>query len=90
MNIDEDLGNWHPEDLLEEIHAFHTQDKYHDSQEELIEDEIHQEVREDPQDLSEEAETNDNPSALLCKVQEDIHPQYQPPQKKENRKFLIL
>ena len=45
VNIDEDLGNWHPEDLLEEIHAFHTQDNYHDSQEELVEDEINQEVK---------------------------------------------
>ena len=82
VKIDEDLGNQHPEELLEEIHAFHTQDNYLDSQEQLIEDEIHQKVREDLQDLSEEARTNDNPSALLCKVQEDIQPQDQPPQKK--------
>ena len=38
VNIDEDLGNWHPEDLLEELHAFHSQGRYHDSLEELVEE----------------------------------------------------
>ena len=40
VKIDEDLGNWHPEDLLEEIHSFHTQVNCHENQEELVEDEI--------------------------------------------------
>ena len=36
VNIDEDLGNWHPEILLEAVHEFHSQIIYHDSQEELV------------------------------------------------------
>ena len=43
-NINEDLGNWHPEDLLVAVHSFHSQVKCHDNQEELIKDEIDQEM----------------------------------------------
>ena len=70
VNIDEDLGNWHPEDLVEEIHAFHTQVNFHENQEELFEDDINQEIKEDPQDLFKG--TSDDSSSLLCKAQEDI------------------
>ena len=41
-NINEDLGNWHPEDLLVAVHNFHSQLKCHVNQEELIKDEIDQ------------------------------------------------
>ena len=98
MNIDEDLGNWHPEDLLEEIHAFHIQDNYLDRREELIEDEIHQKVREDLQDLSEEDETNDNPSAFCVRYKRtfshkiNLHKRKKTifSQSKENEKCLLL
>ena len=51
-NINEDLGNWHLEYLLEAVHNFHSQDKCHDNQEELIKDEIDQEMNQDPQSPS--------------------------------------
>ena len=35
VNIDEDLGNWNPEDLLEAIHEFHSQVNSHENQENL-------------------------------------------------------
>ena len=44
VNIDDDLGNWHLEDLLEAIHHFHSQCSYHDSLEELFEEEPNQEI----------------------------------------------
>ena len=37
VNIDEDLGNWHPEDLLEAIHEFHSQVSCHETKEKLVE-----------------------------------------------------
>ena len=55
----------------------------------MILDEIHQKIREDPQELFEKVETNNNPSALPCKIQEDIQPQDQLPQKME-RNFCPL
>ena len=50
----------------------------------MIKDEIHQEVREDPQELFAKVETNNNPSAPFCEIQEDIQPQDQIPQKRES------
>lgn len=47
-NIDEDFGNWNPEDLLEEVNKFHSQVNCHDNQEELIKDQIDQEINQDP------------------------------------------
>ena len=40
VNIDEDLENWHPKSLLKVVHEFHSQNIYHDSQEQLVEDVI--------------------------------------------------
>lgn len=45
VNIDEDLGNWHPKDLLEAVHEFHSQVNYHDNQEMLVENESNQEMK---------------------------------------------
>ena len=83
VSIEEDYGNWHPEEFLEEVHNFLTQANNQDDQEELILDEIHQEIREDPKELYEKVETDNNPSALSYKIQEDIQPQDQLPQKME-------
>ena len=70
VNINEYLGNWHPEDLVEAIHESHSQINCHDNQEKLVEDEINQGMEENPQDLSEG--TNDDSSSLLCKAQKEI------------------
>ena len=42
IDSDEDLENLYPEDLLTSIHEFHSQDNYHDSLDELVEEEINQ------------------------------------------------
>ena len=55
----------------------------------MIKDEIHQKIREDPQELFEKVETNNNPSAPFCKIQEDIQPQEKLPQKRESSCFPI-
>ena len=81
VNIDEDLGNWHPEDLLEEIFEFHSQVNCHDNQGKLVENKSHQEIEIDPKDLS--VETNDNSSTFLCEAKKDIHPHDQYSQDKE-------
>ena len=44
--------NWHPENLLKATHESHAQSNYHENQEELIEDETNQEMKEHSQDLS--------------------------------------
>lgn len=51
-NIDEHFGNWHPGDLLEEVHKFHSQFKCHDNQEDLIKHQIDQEMNQDAQNPS--------------------------------------
>ena len=76
------MGNWHLESLLEVVHEFHSQIIYHDIQEELVEDEINQEIKEYSQDLFEG--TSDDSPSLLCEAQENIQPQNQPSQEKEN------
>ena len=38
IDSDEDLENLHPKDLLTSIHEFHSQDNYHDSLDELLEE----------------------------------------------------
>ena len=48
FDIDEDVVNMHPEDLLASIHESHTQEKYHKNLDELVEEEINQEIEENP------------------------------------------
>ena len=64
------MENLHPEDLLEAIHEFHSQYNYHDSLDELFEEEINQEIEENPRDLSEG--TSDDLPSLIGEAQEDI------------------
>ena len=75
-NIDEDFGNWHPEDLLEEVHNFHSQVKCHDNQEELLKDQIDQEMNQDPQNPS--LLTNDVSFNVLNGVKDNnqLHDQF--------------
>ena len=72
----------YPEDLLTSIHEFHSQDRYHDNLDELVEEEINQGIEGNPQDLSEG--TSDDSPSLLGEAQENIQPQNQPSQEKEN------
>ena len=46
LDSDEDLENLHPEDLLTSIHEFNSQGNYHDSLDELVEEEINQGIEE--------------------------------------------
>ena len=82
IDSDDDLENDHPQDLLAAIHQFHSQDSYHDSLEELVEEETNQEIEENPQDLSEG--TSDDSPSLLGEAQENIQPQNHPSKEKEN------
>ena len=81
------MENLHPEDLLTSIHEFNSQANYHDKLEELVEEEIKQEIEENPEDLSEG--TSDDLPSLLGKAQENIQPQNQPSQEKENYYSVI-
>ena len=65
-SIDEDLEDMNDDDLLEALYGFSSQVNCHDEQEKLVEDEINQEMKVDPQGLS--FEENDNSSPLLYKT----------------------
>lgn len=86
-NIDEDIGNMHDEDLLEEIYGSHSQVNCHDNQENLVEDERNQEIKVDPQDLF--VDTNDNSYIIFYEAKEDIQSHDQYSQEKEKNCCLI-
>ena len=77
----------HEGDLLEALYGFHSQFNFHDEQEKLVEGEINQEMKVDPQDLS--LETNENLSTPLYKTKEDIQHHGQSAWEEENNCCLI-
>ena len=72
-------GEWHPDNIVETTHEPYIQSDCHENHEELFETEIDQEKEENPQSFP-ASTSNDS----LEEAQEDIQPQNQAIQEKEN------